>query len=86
MSPDEKKVMVRVRGRRNIVGRGWSTRDKVEKIERKIWGTDKSSGRESSRETWRQNTKRKLLIKSQHICDVQDLELNPLNSSTPVSG
>ena len=36
MSPDEKKVMVKVRGRRNVVRRSWSTRDKVEKIERKI--------------------------------------------------
>ena len=41
MSPDEKKVMVKVRGRRNVVRRGWSTRDKVEKIERKIYGTHK---------------------------------------------
>ena len=36
MSPDDKQVMVRVRGKRNVVRRGWSTRDKVGKIERKI--------------------------------------------------
>ena len=43
MSPDEKKVMVKVRGRRNVVRRSWSTRDKVENQRLQLTGEETAS-------------------------------------------
>ena len=49
---------------RSVMKWGWSTRDTMEKMKKKIWGAARNQKRGCTREIWKQNIKGRLVIES----------------------